>query len=89
MAAAASSCHARSIGFEVVSVRSHGYVQNTKPEYMMTIVSRGIDALTGSRRIGSDVADSLRAEARRRADAGEFFGHIGYISVVGRNPSRA
>ena len=78
---------ARSIGFEVVSVRSHGYVQTTNPEYMMTIVSRGIDALTGSRRIGRDVADSLRGEASRRADAGEFFGHIGYISVIGRKPS--
>ena len=80
---------ARSIGFEVASVRSHGYVQNTNPEYMMTIVSRGIDALAGSQRIGRDVADSLRAEARRRADAGEFFGHIGYVSVLGRKPSRA
>jgi hypothetical protein len=56
---------------------------------MMTIVSRGIDALAGSQRIGRDVADSLRAEARRRADAGEFFGHIGYVSVLGRKPSRA
>jgi ubiquinone/menaquinone biosynthesis C-methylase UbiE len=77
---------ARSIGFEVSSVRSHGYVQTTNPDYMMTIVSRGIDALMGSRRIGRDVADSLRAEARRRAEAGEFFGHIGYVSVVGRKP---
>jgi hypothetical protein len=56
---------------------------------MLTIVSRGIDTLTGSRRIGRDAADTLRAEARRRADAGEFFGHIGYISVVGRKPDRA
>jgi ubiquinone/menaquinone biosynthesis C-methylase UbiE len=80
---------ARSIGFDVVSVRSHGYVQNTNPDYMLTIVSRGIDALTTSRQIGSDVADALRAEARRRADAGEFFGHIGYVSVIGRKPPRA
>ena len=80
---------ARSIGFDVTSVRSHGYVQNTNPEYMLTIVSRGIDALTGSRRIGRDAADTLRAEARRRADAGEFFGHIGYVSIVGRKPDRA
>jgi ubiquinone/menaquinone biosynthesis C-methylase UbiE len=78
---------ARSIGFEIASVRSHGYVQNTNPEYMMTIVSRGIEALTGSRRIGQGAAEALRAEARRRADAGEFFGHIGYVSVVGRKPA--
>jgi ubiquinone/menaquinone biosynthesis C-methylase UbiE len=80
---------ARSIGFDVMTVRSHGYVQNTNPDYMLTIVSRGIDALTASRRIGRDAADALRAEARRRAEAGEFFGHIGYVSVVGRKPDRA
>lgn len=71
------------------STRSHGYMQNTNPEYMLTIVGRGIDALTGSRRIGRDVAESLRAEARRRAEAGEFFGHIGYVGVVGRRPTCA
>jgi ubiquinone/menaquinone biosynthesis C-methylase UbiE len=80
---------ARSVGFEVTSVRSHGYLQNTDPAYMLTIVHRGIEALTRARQIGSDVADSLRAEAHRRADAGEFFGHIGYVSIVGRKPARA
>jgi ubiquinone/menaquinone biosynthesis C-methylase UbiE len=75
---------ARSAGFEVVRYRSHGYVQNADPDYMMTIVSRGIDALVTSMRIGSDVADSLRREAKRRADAGEFFGHIAYVSLVAR-----
>jgi hypothetical protein len=51
---------------------------------MMTIVSRGIDALTSSLRIGPNVAESLRKEAKRRADAGEFFGHIAYVSMVAR-----
>jgi hypothetical protein len=78
---------ARSIGFEVVSFQSHGYVQNADPDYMLTIVGRGIDALTRSGRIGPGVADSLRAEARRRADAGEFFGHVAYVSMVGRKPA--
>jgi hypothetical protein len=55
---------------------------------MMTIVGRGIGALEASRRIGRDVGDALLAEARRRAEAGEFFGHIGYISVVARKPNR-
>jgi hypothetical protein len=39
--------------------------------------------------IGRDAAESLRAEARRRADAGEFFGHISYVSVVGRKASQS
>jgi ubiquinone/menaquinone biosynthesis C-methylase UbiE len=78
---------ARSNGFEVVSYRSHGYVQNEEPEYMMTIVSRGIDALTTSGRIGREVATSLLVEASRRARAGEFFGHIAYVSMLARKGS--
>ena len=74
----------RSIGFEVVSYRSHGYIQNVEPDYMMTIVSRGIDALTTSGRIGRELAASLLGEARRRAGSGEFFGHIAYVSMLAR-----
>jgi hypothetical protein len=51
---------------------------------MLTIVGRGIDALASSGRIGGDAATSLRAEAKRRAEAGEFFGHVAYVSLVGR-----
>jgi ubiquinone/menaquinone biosynthesis C-methylase UbiE len=80
---------ARGVGFEVMSYRSHGYVQNVDPDYMMTIVSRGIDALATSMRIGREVADSLRKEAKRRADAGEFFGHVAYLSMVARKGASA
>lgn len=79
---------ARSQGFEVVSYRSHGYVQNADPDYMMTIVSRGIDALTTSGRIAREVAASLLGEARRRADSGEFFGHVAYVSMLARRRAR-
>jgi SAM-dependent methyltransferase len=75
---------ARRVGFRVVSYRSHGYVQNSEPDYMLTIVSRGIDALAGAGRMGDDVAAALRAEAKRRAEAGEFFGHIAYVSMLAR-----
>jgi ubiquinone/menaquinone biosynthesis C-methylase UbiE len=75
---------ARSRGFEVVSYRSHGYIQNLDPDYMMTIVSRGIDALRTSGRAGDEVAASLLGEARRRAGLGEFYGHIAYVSMIAR-----
>jgi ubiquinone/menaquinone biosynthesis C-methylase UbiE len=75
---------ARACGFVVTSYRSHGYVQNAEPDYMLTIVGRGIDALAIAGRIGRDLAESLRAEAKRRADAGEFFGHVGYVSMLAR-----
>jgi hypothetical protein len=54
---------------------------------MLTILSRGADTLAAGGRIGPETADALKAEARRRADAGEFFGHIAYAAVFGRRPT--
>lgn len=76
----------RSAGFEVVSFRSHGYLQNSNPTYIMTLVERGADLLTSSGRIGRDAAAAIKAEARRRVEAGDFFGHIVYVSLIGRKP---
>ena len=50
--------------------------------YMFAIVDRGADALLASGRITLEAADALKAEARRRSDAGEFFGHIAYASLI-------
>jgi SAM-dependent methyltransferase len=76
----------RSVGFEVVGSRSHGYMQTSDPEYMLTLVDRGADTLASWGRIGPDVCQSLKAEARRRAEAGEFFGFIGFASFISRKP---
>jgi ubiquinone/menaquinone biosynthesis C-methylase UbiE len=77
----------RSMGFAVVSLRSHGYTQTTEPQYMLTIVDRGADLLAGAGSIGTDQAEALKSEARRRAKAGSFFGHISYLSLIARKPS--
>ena len=34
--------------------------------------------------LGESAADALKAEARRRVTAGEFFGHIAYASLIAR-----
>jgi ubiquinone/menaquinone biosynthesis C-methylase UbiE len=73
-----------SVGFQVQSVRSHGYVQTTEPTYMLTLIDRGADILSSSGALGAEAADALRKEARRRAQAGEFFGHMSLVSVIGR-----
>jgi SAM-dependent methyltransferase len=78
-----------SIGFHVVSLRSHGYTQTTEPMYMLTLIDRGADILVGSGSLATEAADALRTEARRRAQAGEFFGHISFVSVIARKPNRA
>jgi hypothetical protein len=51
---------------------------------MVTVIERGADMLTSSGCIGSDVAGAIKAEARRRVEAGDFFGHIVYVSLIGR-----
>jgi len=76
----------RAAGWEVVRLRSHGYVESEDPGYMLTLVDRGADTLVTAGRLGEDAADALKAEARRRVAAGQFFGHIAYASLIGRRP---
>lgn len=73
-------------GFRVVGVRSHGYLQ-VEPGYMLTVADRGADALAAAGRIGPELAAALKAEARRRAETGTFFGHIAYASLTARKPT--
>jgi ubiquinone/menaquinone biosynthesis C-methylase UbiE len=73
-----------SMGFDIVQLRSHGYVQTTEPTYMLTIIDRGADLLVGNGGIGAAQADALKHEARRRVRTGEFFGYISFLSVVAR-----
>jgi ubiquinone/menaquinone biosynthesis C-methylase UbiE len=76
----------REAGFEVLGTRSHGFVETTEGGYMLTVVDRGIDILHGGGLIGEDTAAALKAEARSRVEAGTFFGHIAYGSIIARKP---
>ena len=71
-------------GFQIVRFDSHGYVESAEPGYLLTIVDRGVDSLVAPGVIGRELGDALKAEARRRASLGEFFGHIGYASILAR-----
>ena len=75
---------ARVAGYEVIRLRSHAYTETTQPNYMLTIIDRGADALVATGQIGTDTAKALKAEARRRAEEGTFFGHIAYASIIAR-----
>jgi SAM-dependent methyltransferase len=75
-----------SVGFELRGSRSHGYLQTDQPEYMLTLVDRGADALAAWGRIGPALCASLKAEARRRAEADEFYGFIGFVSFIAWKP---
>lgn len=70
-------------GFELMGFRSHSYMEApSSGGYMLAIIDRGADALAASGAITEETAGALKAEARRRSDAGEFFGHIAYASLI-------
>ena len=64
------------------SMHSHGYVEAPHAGYMLTWIERGADALVGAGCIDTRNADALKAEAHRRNDAREWFGHIAFASLI-------
>jgi ubiquinone/menaquinone biosynthesis C-methylase UbiE len=78
---------AQAAGFRLLSYRTHGYTEASSPDYMLTIVDRGADALASMGQIGPGLAEALKAEARRRVPGHEFFGHINYTSLVAEKPA--
>jgi hypothetical protein len=77
----------REAGGEVTRIRSHGFVETTEGQYMLTVVDRGADILRAQRQIDDDTAEALKAEARRRVQQGTFYGHIAYGSLIARKPA--
>ena len=75
-----------SAGFRLVRFDSHGYIEAAEPTYLLSVVDRGADALVKAGVIDRTLAEALKAEARRRSERGEFFGHIGYASLIARKP---
>jgi len=71
-------------GFEVMPMHSHGYVEAPDGAYMLTWIDRGAEMLVLSGSIGTETAEALRAEARRRCSAKAWFGHIAFASILGR-----
>ncbi|MGE0867582.1 MAG: class I SAM-dependent methyltransferase [Kofleriaceae bacterium] len=76
----------RRLGFEVIGLRSHGFVDDSDATYMLTVVDRGVEILRTAGRIADATAAALKAEARHRVERGSFFGHIAYASLTARRP---
>jgi ubiquinone/menaquinone biosynthesis C-methylase UbiE len=73
-------------GFRIDSFRSFGFAEIGNDGYMLTIVDRGADILSSQNLIGKETAAALKQEARRRLQAGRFFGHIAYAGLIARKP---
>lgn len=76
----------RAAGFGPPRFRHYGYTSLSDPSYMFTLVDRGADLLASGGRIAPETADALKAEARRRAQTGGFYGSIVFASAVARRP---
>ena len=59
----------------------------SRRSYLLTLVDRGADALANGGTIGRELAEALKAEARRRVDAGGFYGSITFASLIARKPA--
>ena len=64
----------RGSGFAIDGFRGRGFV------------GRGVDLLRAAGQIGDDTTAALKAEARRRVEAGAFFGHIADASLTAHKP---
>ena len=53
---------------------------------MLSIADRGAEALAAAGTIGRELAEALKAEARRRVAAGIFFGHVAYACLTATRP---
>jgi hypothetical protein len=77
----------RKLNLELMRFGSHGFSETTGGAYMLSVIDRGADILHASGAIGEETAATLKAEARRRVEAGTFFGHIAYASLIARKRS--
>jgi SAM-dependent methyltransferase len=74
----------RAAGFQPQHFQSHSFVDASGGDYMLSIIDRGAEILAATGASTEETAEALKAEARRRAAAGTFFGHIAYASLTAR-----
>jgi uncharacterized protein YfiM (DUF2279 family) len=84
---AAASCLLAAAGFAVESIEPHAYVQTTNPDYLLTLLSRGMSAAGRADEIGQAMVESFNSEARRRVANRTFFGSLTFLSVIARKGS--
>ncbi len=73
-------------GFETPRLQAHGFIQSGRPDYVMSLITRGAEAAGRAGEIGAQLADGFEAEAARRVAAGSFYGAILFVSAIARKP---
>lgn len=73
-------------GFKTLDREGHLYLPAVDSPYFLTIIDRGADTLVDEGVIGPELAEGIRAEARRRTEAKSFFGSIAFVCVIAQKP---
>lgn len=76
----------QAVGFRAAPLRAYGLVETQDPGLTLTWIDRGADALVAVGRLSQETAAALKAEARRRAAEGTWFGFMAYGSLTARKP---
>lgn len=79
----------RGSGFQPGSLHSHGYVEAGEGGYLLTWLDRGAEVLLQQGRIDAAEAEAFKAEARRRSERQQWFGHVAFASILGQKPAGA
>ena len=69
-------------GFKIMEREGHLYLPAVDSPYFVTIIDRGADTLVDDGVIGAELAEGIRAEARRRMESQSFFGSIAFVSLI-------
>jgi len=69
-------------GFGIHKSRGYRYQSWASPDYLLTLVDRGAEALGLSGSIDQETEASLKLEARKRVEQGRFFAAVSYSSVI-------
>lgn len=79
----------RDAGFEIRNIEAHGYVQTENPDYLLSLIERGVDAAASAGECGVDLAKAFKIEASRRVAEGSFYGAILFVSLIAQKPGTA
>jgi len=71
-------------GFRMQSLDPHGYAQTTRPDYLLTLLSRGNSAAGRAGEIGQALVDGFDREMQRRVAIGTFYGSMLFLSLTAR-----
>ncbi len=73
-------------GFTVTMVEPHGYVQTASPDYLLSLISRSLDAGVRAGDFGAVLSDGFKREAQRRVENGTFYGAVMFLTLFAEKP---